>query len=93
MKSLAKNLELKVRIFYVVLCGLILAGCSNANSTSLPASVPNGGDSSLNAPLAMGRPSARESVGSYGYKLLYAFDKSGGDEYPLMPPKIGGEFS
>jgi len=68
-----------VRIFYLILFGIILASCSRTGDTSLvPASVPNGGASSLNAPLGTEPSFARQSSGSYVYKLLYAFDKSGG---------------
>jgi uncharacterized repeat protein (TIGR03803 family) len=46
--TFSKNLELTVRIFYVTLCGIILASCSSTGGTSpVPASLPNGGAPSL----------------------------------------------
>jgi uncharacterized repeat protein (TIGR03803 family) len=82
--TFSKNLELTVRIFYLILFGIILASCSRTGGTSLvPAGVPNAGASVLNA-----------HSGDHGYKQLYAFP--GGSGSPVLPVaallNVAGEF-
>jgi uncharacterized repeat protein (TIGR03803 family) len=82
--TFSKNLELTVRIFYLILFGIILASCSRTGGTSLvPAGAPNAGASVLNA-----------HSGDHGYKQLYAFP--GGSGTPAIPVaallNVAGEF-
>jgi uncharacterized repeat protein (TIGR03803 family) len=60
-----------VRIFYLILCGIILASCSRTGGTSLvPAGVPNGGASAMSAANGSG-PSLAPHV--HGDHVVYAF--------------------
>jgi len=72
-----------MRILYVILCGLFLAGCSQTGGNSaVPAGLPNGGASTVNAALGSGPSIARQPSGNHGYKLLYGFTGSPDGGFP-----------
>ena len=74
-----------MRIFSVILFGILLASCSRTGGTSfVPPGPPNGGAPAVNA-VAGSEPSlARQQSRDHGYKQLYAFNyASGGAEYPV----------
>jgi uncharacterized repeat protein (TIGR03803 family) len=61
-----------VRIFYLILCGIILASCSRTGGTSLvPTGVPNGGASAMSAANGSG-PSLAPQV--HGDHVVYGFN-------------------
>jgi uncharacterized repeat protein (TIGR03803 family) len=73
-----------VRIFYLILFGIILASCSRTGDTALvPAGLPIGSATGMNG-----------HSGDHGYKQLYAFP--GGSGSPGLPVaallNVGGEF-
>jgi uncharacterized repeat protein (TIGR03803 family) len=69
-----------MRIFYVLLFGIVIASCSRTGDTSLvPAGAPNGGAPGLNAAVGFQSSLARQNSGNNGFKELYAFNGYSGD--------------